>query len=99
MLPAKGPNDSIEAFAVYRSKQFFTVNGVTVLAILQSMTWFAEYLQTAAVFSAPEVERIRNDCRQLFDVGRQAVDSTDPAYRICPSFEQLIVSSGFTSSY
>jgi hypothetical protein len=31
--------------------------------------------------------------RQLFESGRKAVDSTDPAYRICPTFEQLTVIS------
>ncbi len=79
----------IEAFAVYRSKQFFCVDGVILLGILQGMTWFADYLQTAAVLSVTETARIRTDCRQLFDAGRKAVDSTDAAYRICPTFEQL----------
>jgi hypothetical protein len=81
----------IEAFAVYRSRQFFCVGGVTVLAILQGMVWFAEYLGIATAISAPEAERIKQDCRQLFEAGRKAVDSTDPAYRICPAFEQLTV--------
>jgi len=64
-----------------------------MLAILQGMVWFAEYLATAAAISAPEAERIKEDCRQLFDAGRKAVDSTDPAYRICPTFEQLTLIS------
>jgi SEC-C motif len=87
----------IEAFAVSRSKKFFCVNGVTVLAILQSMVWFAEYLRTAAAITAPEAERITEDCRQLFEAGREAVDSTDAAYRICSTFEQLKESSAFQS--
>ena len=81
----------IEAFAVYRSKSFFCVLGVTVLAILQGMVWFAEYLAIATAISAAEAERIKQDCRQLFEAGRKAVDSTDPAYRVCPTFEQLTV--------
>jgi hypothetical protein len=60
-----------------------------VLAVIQGMVRFAEYLQAAAVLAATGAERIRKDCSQLFDAGRNAVDSTDPAYRICPSFEQL----------
>jgi hypothetical protein len=79
----------VESFAVYRSRQFFSVRGVTALAIIQGMVWFAEYLGTAVAISVPEVERIRKDCRQLFDAGRKAVEPTDPAYRICPTFEQL----------
>jgi hypothetical protein len=81
----------IEAFSVYRSRQFFCVGGVTVLAILQGMVWFAEYLGITTALSAPEAERIKQDCRELFEAGRKAVDSTDPAYRICPTFEQLTV--------
>jgi hypothetical protein len=83
----------IEAFAAYRSRQFICVSGVTVLAILQGMVWFAEYLGIATAIPAPEAERIKQDCRQLFEAGRKAVDSTDPAYRICPTFEQLTVIS------
>ena len=79
----------IDAFAVYRSRQFFGVGGVTVLAILQGMVWLAEYLGIANAISAQEAERIKEDCRGLFEAGRKAVDSTDPAYRICPTFEQL----------
>ena len=81
----------IEAFAVYRSRQLFYFSGVTLLAIIQGMVWFAEYLGIAAAISAPEAERIKQDCRQLFEAGRTAVDSSDPAYRICPTFEQLTV--------
>jgi hypothetical protein len=81
----------IEAFAVHRSKSCFCGTGVTGLAILQGMVWFAEYLEIASAISAPEAERIKQDCRQLFEAGRKAVDSTDPAYRICPTFEQLTV--------
>jgi hypothetical protein len=55
------------------------------------MVWFAEYLGIATAISAAEAERIKQDCRQLFEAGRKAVDSTDPAYRICPTFEQLTV--------
>jgi len=84
----------IEAFAVYRSRQFFCASGVTLLAILQGMVWFAEYLGSATALSVPEAERIKQDCRQLFEAGRKAVDSSDPAYRICPTFEQLTVISG-----
>ena len=83
----------IEAFAVYRSRQFFCASGVTVLAIIQGMVWFAEYLGIATAISGAEAERIKQDCRQLFEAGRKAVDSTDPAYRICPTFEQLTVVS------
>ncbi|HVT28419.1 MAG TPA: hypothetical protein VHE81_10440 [Lacipirellulaceae bacterium] len=83
----------IEAFAVSRSKQFFCVGGVILLAILQGMTWFADYLQTAGALLVAEAARIRTDCRQLFDAGRKAVDSTDSAYRICPSFEQLTLTA------
>jgi hypothetical protein len=83
----------IEAFAVYRGRQFFCVSGVPLLAIIQGMVWFAEYLGIATAISIPEAERIKQDCRQLFEAGRKAVDSTDPAYRICPTFEQLTVVS------
>jgi hypothetical protein len=83
----------IEAFAVFRSRQFCSVGGVTVLAIIQGMVWFAEYLGIATAISPPEAERIKQDCRQLFEAGREAVDSSDPAYRICPTFEQLTVVS------
>ena len=84
----------VEASAVHRSKQFFCINGVTVLAIIQGMVWFAEYLGITTALSAAEAERIKQDCRQLFEAGRKAVDSSDPAYRICPTFEQLTVISG-----
>ena len=60
-------------------------------ACLQGMVWFAEYLGITTALSVPEAERIKQDCRELFEVGRKAVDSTDPAYRICPTFEQLTV--------
>jgi hypothetical protein len=79
----------MEEFTVYRSRRFFCVDGVIVLASLQCMAAFAHYLATATVISLAEVERIKEDCRQLFDAGRKAVDSTDPAYRICPTFEAL----------
>ena len=59
----------------------------------QGIVRFAEYLETAAVILAPEAERIKRDCRQLFDAGRKAVDSTDPAYRVCPTLEQLMLPS------
>ena len=83
----------IEAFAVSQSRQFIGVSGVTLLAIIQGMVWFAEYLGIATAISAPEAERIQLDCRQLFEAGRKVVDPTDPAYRICPTFEQLTVVS------
>ena len=83
----------IEAFVVSGSRQFFCVSGSTVLAIIQGMVWFAEYLEIATAISAAEAERIKQDCRQLFEAGREAVDPTDPAYRICPTFEQLTVVS------
>jgi hypothetical protein len=83
----------IEAFAVSRSRQAFCASGMTLLAILQGMVWFAEYLEIATAISVPEAERIKQDCRQLFEAGRKAVDSCDPAYRICPTFEQLTVVS------
>ena len=83
----------IEAFVEYRSGQFGCVVGVTVLAIIQGMVWFAEYLGTATALSAADAERIKQDCRQLFEAGREAVDATDPGYRICPTFEQLTVVS------
>jgi len=83
----------IDAFAVYRSSQFLSFSGVIVLAILQVMVWLAEYLAIATAISAPEAERIKQDCRQLFEAGRKAVDPTDPAYRICPTFDQLTVVS------
>jgi hypothetical protein len=60
-------------------------------ACLQGMVWFAEYLGISTALSAPEAERIKQDCRGLFEAGRKAMDSTDPAYRICPTFEQLTV--------
>jgi len=55
----------IAAFAVLRSRQFCSVGGVTVLAIIQGMVWFAEYLGIATAISPPEAERIKQDCRQL----------------------------------
>ena len=79
----------METFTVYRSKQFFSISGVTLLAVIQGLVWFAEYLGIAATISVSEAERIKQDCGQLFDAGRKALESTDPAYRICPTFEQL----------
>ena len=79
----------IEAFAVCRARAFFCINGVITLAIIQGMVWFAEYLEIASAISATQAKRIKNDCRQLFDAASRVVDSTDPAYRICPTFEQL----------
>jgi hypothetical protein len=79
----------IEAFALYRSKPFIGISGVTLLAIIQGMVWLAEYLAIATAISAQEAERIKRDCQQLFEEGRKVVDATDPAYRSCPTFEQL----------
>ena len=80
----------IEAFAVRRSRQIFGVNSVILLAILQTMVWFADYLRKAGRIDMAEFDRIKNDCRALFETGRGAVDCTQPAYRLCPTFEGLI---------
>ena len=80
----------VEAFVVDRSKILLACNGVLVLAAIQSLVWFADYLLMAEVLSGPAVARVKEDGRRIFEAGRQAVDSTDPAYRFCPTFEQLI---------
>jgi len=61
-----------------------------MLAILQGVVWFAEFLASAAAIPESEIKRIKADCRSLFEVGRKAVESLDPAYRLYPTFEQLI---------
>jgi len=82
--------ESIEAFAVYRSRQFLYVDGVTLLATIQSIVWFAEYLGAVGAFALSEVDRVRADCGEIFELGRKSLDSTDPACRICPTFDRLI---------
>lgn len=80
---------------MYTSKRFLSCKGVRLLGALQALVWFAEYSQAAQILSVTERERITGDCRQLFETGRNAVESTDPAYRICREFDQLIGSAAF----
>lgn len=80
----------IEAFAVYRSRRLMGIDGVTLLAILQTIVWFAEYLGALGAFPPSEVDRVRADCGQLFELGRKAIDPVDPPYRMFPTFERLI---------
>ncbi|HYG33591.1 MAG TPA: SEC-C metal-binding domain-containing protein [Clostridia bacterium] len=80
----------IEAYAVYASKRFFCCKGVRLLGALQTLVWFGEYAQAAQILPTTVYERLTGDCRQLFETGRNAVESTDPAYRIFPQFDQLI---------
>ena len=80
----------VEKFAVYRSKHYLWINGVTLLAILQGTVWFAEYLGSSGIVPSVEGSRVRKECEELFETGRKAVDASDPAYRICPTFERLV---------
>jgi hypothetical protein len=80
----------VEEFVLVRANNFFGVKGVPMLAILQGVVWFAEFLASAAAIPESEIKRIKADCRSLFEVGRKAVESLDPAYRLYPTFEQLI---------
>jgi hypothetical protein len=80
----------VEAFAVYASRRLFYCRGVRLLGALQALVWFGEYVQAAQLLTLPERERLTRECRQLFEAGRKAVDATDPAYRLCPEFDQLV---------
>jgi hypothetical protein len=80
----------IDSFAASHARQFFSLNGVRVLTCLQMAVWFAEYLGAADVMPPGEPERVKRDCRRFFESARKSVESTDPAYRLCPTFERLI---------
>jgi hypothetical protein len=40
--------------------------------------------------SAAEAGRLQSACAQLYETLRGAVDVTDPAFRLCPTYEALI---------
>jgi hypothetical protein len=79
----------IESFLVRYSRRFLASKGVRVLSMIQALFWFGEYLCHAGVLPPPERDQLRARCEALYEKGRGAVEATDVAYRICPSFQAL----------
>jgi hypothetical protein len=88
--PSRLDIKEIEAFIVQRSRGFFYLTGTSMLAMIQSILWFSEYLKSAGKLSAPNFEQMQLATRRFYDTGRNLVDPCDPAYRIYPTFERLV---------
>ncbi len=79
----------VEHCLVQTSRSFIALDGVRAVSMLQMLAWFVDYLKAAGGISETKRRQVRDLARSLFDQARRSVDSTDPAYRLCPVFEQL----------
>lgn len=81
----------LEHCVVQTSRLFIGLglDGVRAVSMLQMLAWFADYLKVAGGISETQRRQVRDLSRSLFERARRCVDSTDPAYRLCPTVEQL----------
>jgi hypothetical protein len=66
------------------------LDGVRALSTLQAFHYFTEYLVAHDYFSAAEAARLQDANAGFYKTIGRAVGPSDPAYRICPTYEMLI---------
>lgn len=92
--PFQFKEPELENFLVRTCKDFFWMDGVRAVSMLQAAAWFAEYLPVTDIFPEAGRQAIITTCSRLFEKTRKTVDSTDPAYRLSPTFERLMTNWG-----
>ncbi|MBI3986383.1 MAG: hypothetical protein HY343_05660, partial [Lentisphaerae bacterium] len=70
-------------------RDFFTVNGVRAVSLVEAVWHFAAYLEAHTRIEDGKAKSIRAMCRRLFELCLLAVDFTDPVPRLMPEFPEL----------
>ena len=88
----------LDRYLAQRCRDIFCLKGVRALSTLQAFHYFTEYLVVHDYFSVAEAGRLQSAAAGFFETIRGAVDSSDPAYRLCPTYAALLAGPGAASS-
>jgi hypothetical protein len=80
----------LDHYLAQRCRDFFCLKGVRPLSTLQAFHYFTEYLVAYGCFSAADAGALQSAVVDFYETIRGAVDPSDPAYHICPTYEALI---------
>jgi hypothetical protein len=80
----------LDHYLAQRCRDFICLNGVSALSTLQAFHYLTEYLVAHGYFNTADALQLQAAAGTLYETIRDAVDSCDSGYRICPTYEALI---------
>lgn len=79
----------LEEYICRTCRDFFHINGVCAVSLIEATWHFADYLLTCESLGKQEHQRAHDLCRDLFQRCLPSLDSTDPVPRLMPEFPHL----------
>ena len=81
--------DHLNGFIARTCKEFFGVNGVRAVSLVEAVWYFVDYLTVHSQIEDEKARSIRESCHRLFGLCLRALDSTDPVPRLMPVFPEM----------
>jgi hypothetical protein len=83
----------LDRYLAQACRDLICVYGVQAMSTLQAFHYFTEYLMAHGGLTAADASSLQSGCARLFETLRGAVDATDPAFSLCPTYDALIAGS------
>jgi len=80
---------NIDKYISRTCKNFFTINGVRAVSLLEALWHFADYLFAHSWLEAEAQKHVHDMCRRLFDLCMPVLESTDPVPRLISEFPEM----------
>ncbi len=81
--------DLLDHYLVRMCRNMFWLDATRACATLQAAVFFADFMEAIQTWNADKAEHVRRGCAELFPTIAPAVDATQPAVRLYPTFETL----------
>ena len=78
--------DGLDEHIASTCVQFFWLNGILAISLLQAAYEFAGYLEASPAIPATAPDTIRRACLNMFENCKKALDDPDPGARIYADF-------------
>ena len=81
--------DHLDTYLARACRNMFWLDATKTFSTLQAAVFFADFMEAIPTWNFDKAEHVRRNCSELFPTIVRAVEATQPAVRLYPTFESL----------